>query len=62
MTESTGNGPERPVWQQVIQAVARFVITVAVVFYTLLDELLFPCSARQSAGSATCNCSRRLGG
>ncbi|WP_421759118.1 hypothetical protein [Devosia sp.] len=42
MAESTGNTPERPLWQQVIRAVARFVVTVAVVFYTLLDELLFP--------------------
>lgn len=42
MAESTGNSPERPLWKQVIRAIGRFVVTVGVVFYTLLDELLFP--------------------
>lgn len=42
MTESSGNTPQRPIWQRVIRAAARFVVTVAVVFYMLLDELLFP--------------------
>lgn len=33
---------DRPVWLKALRAVARFVVTVAVVIYTLLDELLFP--------------------
>ena len=42
MAESLGQGPERPAWQRALRAVARFVVTVAVVYYTVLDELLFP--------------------
>ena len=42
MTESMEQGPERPAWHRVPRVVARFLVTVAVVVYTILDELLFP--------------------
>lgn len=32
----------RPVWQRVGRGIGRFVVVVAVVGYTVLDELLFP--------------------
>lgn len=31
-----------PAWQRALRAIGRAVVTVAVVIYTLLDELLFP--------------------
>lgn len=33
---------QRPVWQRVVRGVGRAMVVVAVVGYTLLDELLFP--------------------
>lgn len=35
-------GPAVPLWRRAIRAIGRAVVTVAVVIYTLLDELLFP--------------------
>ena len=32
----------RPAWQRVVRGTGRFVVVVAVVGYTVLDELLFP--------------------
>jgi hypothetical protein len=32
----------RPAWQRIIRGVGRFIVVVAVVGYTVLDELLFP--------------------
>ncbi len=33
---------ERPAWQRIVRGTGRFVVVVAVVGYTVLDELLFP--------------------
>ena len=33
---------ERPLFFRVVRAIARFIVTIAVVIYTILDELLFP--------------------
>ena len=33
---------DKPVWQRVVRGAFRFMVVVAVVGYTVLDELLFP--------------------
>lgn len=34
--------PAKPAWQRVIRGIGRAIVTIGVVIYTLLDELLFP--------------------
>ena len=33
---------DKPVWQRVVRGAFRFMVVIAVVGYTVLDELLFP--------------------
>lgn len=42
LSSAVNEGKHSPGWQRVLRGIGRFVVVLAVVGYTILDELLFP--------------------